>query len=789
MMSSRFFLSLTVACFAVVPAACGDDATQATLSGTSDSDTDGTGQPVTSGVDGTTTMPDATTFNGGSQGDSTGADESTTGEVPPGGTDSGGTDTGGSDSGGSDSGEMPCMDAAECDDGQFCNGVEVCDMGVCGEGTPPDCADAIDCTADACDELMDACINTADNGLCGDGLFCNGPETCDPLAGCQPGNAPNCDDAIACTTDSCDELTAACAHDPDPVPCQDGSLCNGDELCTPGVGCEPSPAPLDCNDLIACTIDGCDEGAGGCTHSGDDGVCTNGLVCDGVETCVLGVGCSPGAPEVCADDGIPCTIEACSNAAGGCEVTLDDAVCVAAGLQFCTLGGCVAGTQCEVDADCDDGNACDGVETCECAAPPCALPGNPGVCSPNPSALNCFDGVGCTNDACVEDDPALPGLNAAHCENTPDDMACNDGNPCNGSETCDAALDCVAGVNLDCDDAIPCTDDACLPAFGCFHTGDDFQCQDALLCNGLEQCTAGVGCEPGPALDCGDDGYACTIETCDEGAGGCVVVEDDSVCGCGLHCDPTAPVVDVDGCTSECSQAACDGTVWQCGNCIDDDGDCAVDDEDPDCFGVCDNNEAGFNGDIPGQNAAPCKMDCYFDQDSGSGNDDCNWSHNCDPLNPQPDSCDCMPDPGDLLCDANIPGYPGTCDDAYNAQSQQCLDVCGPVTPNGCDCFGCCEVTVGGMQTTLYLGSEVGGVPTCNAAVIDDPTLCLECTQVPACLNTCEPCELCFGETELPPECGGIPECGGEDPQPCGLQGLPDCDPGEFCLTGCCVAF
>eukprot|EP00567_Pseudictyota_dubia_P002034 CAMPEP_0197464934 /NCGR_PEP_ID=MMETSP1175-20131217/64284_1 /TAXON_ID=1003142 /ORGANISM="Triceratium dubium, Strain CCMP147" /LENGTH=171 /DNA_ID=CAMNT_0043000937 /DNA_START=393 /DNA_END=905 /DNA_ORIENTATION=- len=49
--------------------------------------------------------------------------------------------------------------------------------------------------------------------LCDDGLFCNGLETCDPSTGqCTPGTAPNCDDGISCTVDSCSDSLGKCTH-------------------------------------------------------------------------------------------------------------------------------------------------------------------------------------------------------------------------------------------------------------------------------------------------------------------------------------------------------------------------------------------------------------------------------------------------------------------------------------------------------------------------------------------------------------------------------------------------
>ena len=91
-----------------------------------------------------------------------------------------------------------------------------------------------------------------------------------------------------------------------------------------------------------------------------------------------------------------------------------------------------------------------------------------------------------------------------------------------------------------------------------------------------------------------------------------------------------------DGGTGICYITPCQGHLYACGDCLDNDGDGLTDSYDPDCLGACQNNEAGFYGSIPGQNNAPCKSDCYWDQDTGSGNDDCYWDHQCDPLEVSP---------------------------------------------------------------------------------------------------------------------------------------------------------
>jgi hypothetical protein len=264
----------------------------------------------------------------------------------------------------------------------------------------------------------------------------------------------------------------------------------------------------------------------------------------------------------------------------------------------------------------------------------------------------------------------------------------------------------------------------------------------------------------------------------------------------------------------------CQAHIYQCGDAIDNDGDGLIDWQDPDCLGPCDNTEGSFYGGIPGQAGPACTVDCYFDQDSGSGNDDCHWNHQCDPneKNGHPESAaKCPYDPK-----ANTPGTPGTCDQLYMTQSKTCHDFCGPLTPNGCDCFGCCELPAGSNKF-VWLGSEnAAGEGTCSLKVLDDPTKCQPCEVVQGCYNPCGHCELCIGKDMLPPDCnpgsggaggaggaggqggaggvgGGVGGAGGVgggagggssqcDPgiQPCGLPGQSPCDVNHYCITGCC---
>ncbi|UQA57963.1 hypothetical protein [Polyangium aurulentum] len=252
--------------------------------------------------------------------------------------------------------------------------------------------------------------------------------------------------------------------------------------------------------------------------------------------------------------------------------------------------------------------------------------------------------------------------------------------------------------------------------------------------------------------------------------------------------------------------AECQGHVYACGDLVDNDSDGLLDSQDPDCLGPCDNTESSYYGGIPGQGGPDCYVDCYWDSNSGSGDDGCYWNHRCDPLSVDPNwypetwnGSQCAYD-----MNANTPGTNLGCDELLNNQPATCLNVCPDLTPNGCDCFGCCELPAG-SGSFVWLGSEDGnGNGSCSIKDLADPSKCAPCTPVKgACFNGCGKCELCIGKDTLPPECtqggtggagggaggaGGSPgeQCPGGE-QPCGLTGQAPCEPGFYCITGCCI--
>jgi hypothetical protein len=234
--------------------------------------------------------------------------------------------------------------------------------------------------------------------------------------------------------------------------------------------------------------------------------------------------------------------------------------------------------------------------------------------------------------------------------------------------------------------------------------------------------------------------------------------------------------------------------MTQCSDGIDNDHDGLIDSADPECTGPSDNDESSFATGIPGDNIDPCKQDCFFDGNSGMGDDGCQWQLNCDPLSK---NARCPYDP------SYVQKHMMECSTTAS-QSQKCIDNCRKYVPNGCDCFGCCAVP--GAPTPIHLD------PTCTAADFGDPTKCSPCTQVTQCLNTCGHCEICVGKPNVPEDCttsntsgsdGGTPADGGggtgggvpTDGGVATCEGAPSCVPGPFaqcpaglgCVTGCCI--
>jgi hypothetical protein len=228
---------------------------------------------------------------------------------------------------------------------------------------------------------------------------------------------------------------------------------------------------------------------------------------------------------------------------------------------------------------------------------------------------------------------------------------------------------------------------------------------------------------------------------------------------------------------NDAGQVLCGAGPCACSNGKDDDMDGVSDMADPECVSAWDNDEGSFATGMSGDNRDEACQDCFFDGNSGSGNDGCRL----------PTSC---------LSMGNASSGRGGCNSCE--QTDKCKSFCKAYTPNGCDCFGCCTVRLqNGSNVNVALGSgcQIDGnnVTGCNTCVPND-----------SCRNECGKCELCPGKTlaDLPADClqtppndAGTPNDAGPPPPShtcddgataCGA-GMPSCAGGFSCSFGCCV--
>jgi hypothetical protein len=230
---------------------------------------------------------------------------------------------------------------------------------------------------------------------------------------------------------------------------------------------------------------------------------------------------------------------------------------------------------------------------------------------------------------------------------------------------------------------------------------------------------------------------------------------------------------------------ACTAGNAQCNNCIDDDSDTAIDGFDPECSGPIDNDESSFATGIPGDNMDAINQDCFFDGNSGAGNDGCNQHVCC--LLKATNTQECTTALQGLVNNPAQEGQKYKVEECFAPLGsavvpQQCKDVCGPLAPPGCDCFGCC--TECDAQGCVDIAINPTTSPDCDATTIHDPTKCKPCQKVADCGADCGGCVLCPGQTMLPPECTDNTCPTGT--MPCDANGqCPSTD--LYCSNGCCI--
>ncbi|MET0283878.1 MAG: hypothetical protein ABW352_05390 [Polyangiales bacterium] len=459
-----------------------------------------------------------------------------------------------------------------CNDNLYCTENDTCNAsGVC-TGAARNCADALSCTVDSCDEVNRLCKNTLASGQCVINGLCVASGVADPSNGC-----------MACAPE---QSTTAYTPRAIGASCNDGLYCTAVDTCSVLGVCVGTPRL--CNDNLPCTVDACDEGLGrcnnlvslGCVVNGqcvlagtDDPTnpcrscnplisttsytnkvantpCTDGLFCTVGDAC-NGAGACVSAPRDCSDL-LACTSDACDEAGKRCTSTLATGCmilgqCVASGTSN-PLNPCLAcnpavstltwtpkamGTSCDDGLFCTTGDSCNALGLCTGTTRVCD-PGGTGcssVCdelsrSCKQNILGCLIGGACVSQGTVNPlngcqicNPLLSttGFSAGN-----QGQACDDGLYCTTGDTCGPLGTCL-GTPRDCSDMASCTTDTCdelndrcgaLVTNGCLINN---QCVPANAADPTSPCRA---CQPLlsttsytarlPGTTC-DDGKYCTV--------------------------------------------------------------------------------------------------------------------------------------------------------------------------------------------------------------------------------------------------------------------------------------
>lgn len=468
--------------------------------------------------------------------------------IQPTGTPCGSSTTGPCDAADTCNGAGACLsntlpNNTPCDDSLFCTDNTRCTNGVCGGGSPHNCADSLTCTTDSCNEAGDTCDHSLDAGKC----LISG--ACYASGDLEPGN----------TCAECDPAT----NTSDWTDLVDGSLCNDGNACTgtgrEGVGFDTCTGgvcagvlDLQCNDqcefavpaIVGTNISsnasaGDDGGSASCqvnTHAdiwfeytadcdgvvfvsttGSNLLPVNDPVLNVYTECVLN-----GGVEVACDDDSGAGLNAALlfntvqgedyfirisgfgankgdivlnlRPAGDCLI---DGVCYLEGernpendCQACVpdistteWSSLAEGTSCgsNADTECDSPDACDGAGVCEVNYKTDGIP-----CAD--------DGIQCTKNLCLAGlcthPPEPLGLPCG----SPTDTECDNPDSCDGGGLCaanfeQAGVACGDPSTSQCDKPDACNGSGtCLPR----HAPNGIPCTDGDACTGPDSCLDGL---------------------------------------------------------------------------------------------------------------------------------------------------------------------------------------------------------------------------------------------------------------------------------------------------------
>jgi hypothetical protein len=564
----------------------------------------------------------------------------------------------------------PCRDNSMCDNGDPCDGVEICQAGRCVVGPPPVCNDGVPCTDDQCVPGR-GCVNVPNNARCDDGTFCNGAETCNIMLGrCVAAPPVSCDDGNACTADRCDEASRSCVS----VGTEDA---DGDGF--PSARCGGS----DCDDtnprvnprMLEICGDGVDNNCDGRSDCADP-------------RCAGGPGCGPCTPTGPEGDPASCR----DGRDNDCNGLVDCAEprC----MPFC---GCVPTGGENTDFACRDGrdNDCDGA--LDCADTECRMVPGCVMCiptGPEGDPVSCRDGRdNDCNGALDCADPRCAGTPACVPINEDCTTAARIGVPGTASGSTASARDDVTP---------PCGSSSAPDVVYVFFNpvrqtltiDTNGSSYDTMLFIRRDNCTSGA------VVGCDDDSGVGTASQ--------IVL---------TNADPGTYYVFVDGWSSSRGAYQLHVTVGgpreDCANLVDDDGDGLVDcadvadcGTDPTCM-MC--RPTG-----PENTAVAC---------TDGRDNDCDGFVDCldTECRALPACGGCVPTGGENTAVACTDGRDNDCDRLLDCADPDCLgvSVC-PCRPTGAEnnAFACVDMRDNDCDgRTDCADPECAGVPACGGCV------------------------------------------------------------------------
>lgn len=326
--------------------------------------------------------------------------------------------------------DFPIPSVLDCDDSR--------------DDVNPDFIDVITGSVEKCDGVDNDCDGVIDNdcdqdndGYVNPDLTCEGTPKCG-LVPCTLGcDNPDCDDTsnlvtacanVECQTPSCGESTGfECVYtNVEDVTCNDksGLYCNGllleerDYSCSGGSCSYAITATENCDKGIACVTYGCAQGAltSSCT------VISSTCPCDAIDTLdpdcdYLDSECTDGY----CDSQRQCVVQ---NKVDGVTCT-DNNACTSP--DTCLNGVC----KYDIEKDCSDGDACNGLETCRTTD---------GVCISG-TDVSCSTGSECVGGSCCKSVGTTCTSNSQCCDGSCGRYNCNP-HDCNcGWTSCDTCYD------------------------------------------------------------------------------------------------------------------------------------------------------------------------------------------------------------------------------------------------------------------------------------------------------------------------------------------------------------